>query len=151
MFIAGDTYYGKVDRLPGFFHVATRFLHVWWIPLIPRESYVIQENTGEKRGVQIPLCRRSVIKAYICGFATMFTIVFFSAPILIYFDERAMRSPNIVSTMALMAVLGCSALGVACWFARASLPTMDRAMELSRLAGFEPQLIASEVIRAERR
>jgi len=34
----GSRLYGKVDVVPGFFHVATRFGHVYYLPLIPTQS-----------------------------------------------------------------------------------------------------------------
>jgi hypothetical protein len=34
----GSRLYGKVDAVPGLFHVATRFGHIWYLPLIPMGS-----------------------------------------------------------------------------------------------------------------
>ena len=36
----GTKLYGKVDEVPGMFHVATRFFHLWYIPLVPLSSAV---------------------------------------------------------------------------------------------------------------
>jgi hypothetical protein len=68
MFIVGDNYYGKVDHVPGLFYVKTRFLHVWWFPFVPRESYLFFDEKpgwGGLRGVKIPLRWKSVCTAWI--------------------------------------------------------------------------------------
>jgi hypothetical protein len=62
MFIVGARLYGKVDALPGLFFVKTRFLHVYWIPVVPRESYLLLDpkHSSEGHGVRIPLRWKSV-------------------------------------------------------------------------------------------
>jgi hypothetical protein len=49
IFIYGTRLYGKVDEVPGLCHVATRFFHVWFLPLIPVGSYiVVSQGKGGK-------------------------------------------------------------------------------------------------------
>jgi hypothetical protein len=67
-FVYGSRFMGKVDEVPGLFHVATKFAHVNYIPLIPLESYVIVARTSKGiRGVQIALSGKSVLFAYLRG------------------------------------------------------------------------------------
>ncbi len=40
----GTRFYGKVDHVPGLFHVATRFFHIQFFPLIPTGSYLVLEE-----------------------------------------------------------------------------------------------------------
>ncbi len=64
--IWGTRFVGKVDEVPGMFYVKTRFGHLWWIPLLPIESYVIfEENMDGIRGASIPLSGKSVGMAYL--------------------------------------------------------------------------------------
>ena len=150
MFFVGDDYYGKVERLPGYFHVATRFLHVWWLPLVPRESYLILEDAEAKRGFQIPLCWKSVIKAYVFGYAIMFAILGFTVPLILYFEKGGFHQPHELNAMIVLGTQATLALAIACWFARTPLPKVDRAMELGAMAGFEPEVI-SEAMKATHR
>src|ERR1051325_3264356 len=68
MFVFGDDYFGRVDSVPGLFSVKTRFLHIWWFPLIPRESYVFldgDQTPGRHNGVRVPLRWKSVFFAWL--------------------------------------------------------------------------------------
>jgi hypothetical protein len=68
MFMVGDYYYGKVDHVPGLFYVKTRFLHIWWFPFVPRESWLFMDEApvwGGRRGVRIAFRWKSVWVAWI--------------------------------------------------------------------------------------
>jgi hypothetical protein len=39
--IWGSRMAGKCDHVPNLFYVRTQFFHVWWIPFIPYQSYII--------------------------------------------------------------------------------------------------------------
>ena len=67
---------GKVDCVPGMFHVATMFAHLYYIPLIPMQSYVVfseptttdslaipflfSSESSEFQGIPIPLHAKSL-------------------------------------------------------------------------------------------
>jgi hypothetical protein len=38
--VFGSTFYGKVESVPGVCHVATRFLHFFFVPLFPTGSWL---------------------------------------------------------------------------------------------------------------
>ena len=68
MIVFGDQYYGKVDVVPGLCYVKTRFLHIWWFPLVPRESILFCDPSlglGDMVGVRIPLRWKSVFLAWV--------------------------------------------------------------------------------------
>jgi hypothetical protein len=66
MIIFGTRLFGKVDEVPGLFHVATKFGHVNFVPLIPLEGWLVfgQEGNGW-RGITIPMSMKSVAVAWI--------------------------------------------------------------------------------------
>jgi hypothetical protein len=60
--IWGSKFYGKTDEVPGLFHVATQFGHLWYIPLFPMGSHlVLEERDSLWRGIGIPLSLKSVL------------------------------------------------------------------------------------------
>jgi len=66
MIIYGTNFYGRVDEVPGIFHVVTEFEHLYAFPLIPRKSFlVLDEEPGGARVVRIPLSWKSVFVAWL--------------------------------------------------------------------------------------
>ena len=64
-FVFGSRLMGKVDEVPGLFHVATKFGHINFLPLIPMQSYVVLGKNGRSfRGVPIPMSGKSVLAAW---------------------------------------------------------------------------------------
>lgn len=64
--IWGTRLFGRVDEVPGLFHVATRFFHLWYIPLIPLGSSLILSKEGNSyRGMDISLSGKSVLIAWL--------------------------------------------------------------------------------------
>jgi hypothetical protein len=49
MIVFGGRLFGKVEQVPGLFHVATQFFHVNFVPLFPTKSWLVlhgSEKTG---------------------------------------------------------------------------------------------------------
>lgn len=42
--IFGSRFFGKVDHVPGLFFVATKFVHIFFVPLVPVASYLVYEH-----------------------------------------------------------------------------------------------------------
>lgn len=65
--VYGTRLFGKVDTLDDTgVHVATKFFHISWIPLIPLGSFLVIEDTGDRhRGASVPLSFKSVLVAYL--------------------------------------------------------------------------------------
>jgi hypothetical protein len=65
--IWGTTHAGKVDEVPGLFHVVTQFGHLYYLPLIPTGSYIVLEKMpdGGFRGASIPLSFKSWLVAWL--------------------------------------------------------------------------------------
>ena len=65
IYVVGSRLYGKCDEVKGLFHVATKFGHFDYIPLIPMGSWLVFEKTGNGwRGVRIPLSFKSILIAW---------------------------------------------------------------------------------------
>jgi hypothetical protein len=65
MIIYGNRLFGKVDQVPGLGHVATRFFHIDFIPLIPYEGWLVTTASGKSwRGVKIPMSFKSLLIAW---------------------------------------------------------------------------------------
>ena len=59
--IWGSKLFGKTDEVPELFHVATKFGHLWYIPLIPLGSHLVLEESDEGwRGLELPMSGKSV-------------------------------------------------------------------------------------------
>ena len=68
--IWGQRMYGKVDEVPGLFHVRTRFFHLWFIPLIPLATFVVlagSESGNGFKGKQIAMSFKSVLFGWLRG------------------------------------------------------------------------------------
>lgn len=64
--IWGSSNYGKCDEVPGLCHVSTRFGHLYYIPLIPTQSFaVISEDEHGFRGANIPMSGKSILLAWL--------------------------------------------------------------------------------------
>ena len=74
MVVWGSRLFGKADIVPGLFHVATRFGHVDYFPLIPLGSYVVLSQAGDEfQGVRISLSLKSLLLAWARAFGAVAT------------------------------------------------------------------------------
>lgn len=65
MIVFGVRQYGKVHAC-GPSYVATRFFHIWFVPLLPTESHLVFAEQGDQaRGVSVPLSGPSVLAGYL--------------------------------------------------------------------------------------
>ena len=72
----GSRLYGKVDHVPGLFHVATKFGHLWYIPLIPMESYLVFAQDGKHfRGMKIGMSGKSILVAWTMAAAVVIGLI----------------------------------------------------------------------------
>ena len=59
---------GKVDRVPGVGHVATKFFHVAELPLIPLGSYIVVAEVDRSwSGPRFGWSLRSIVAGYLRG------------------------------------------------------------------------------------
>ena len=63
LFVFGTRLAGKVDQVDGIGHVATRFAHVQFLPLLPLSSYLVLSQHDNAR-IEIPFSYKSVVVAW---------------------------------------------------------------------------------------
>ncbi len=75
--IWGSGLYGRTDEIPGLGYVATKFGHLWYIPLIPTGShFVIQQSDDGWQGAPIRLSGKSVLLGWLRAALMVGAIVF---------------------------------------------------------------------------
>ncbi len=66
---------GKVDAFAGSY-IATRFFHIYYVPLIPLSSWmVLGEDGASTRAISMPLNLRSIAAAYLRGVGSILAVV----------------------------------------------------------------------------
>lgn len=136
LIIWGSKLYGKVDVVPGFYHVATKFGHLWYIPLIPMESYLVLAQDGSHfRGLKIPMSGKSVVLAWLRAGLLVGGLLAGVLAIALLADTTP--AAGLVPMVGAVLMLGLSALlSYHRIFVRAGYP---RACQLGQLIGLAPQ------------
>ncbi|MCA9012832.1 MAG: hypothetical protein KDB01_23940 [Planctomycetaceae bacterium] len=131
MFV-GDHFYGKVDHVPGMFFVKTRFLHYLWIPVVPRESWLICDD-GTSARVRIPLRWKSVLLAWVRTFlVTMVSSLIISTVAFARMEPEAGKiHPGIIALVPWGIALVLAVIFVISY--RFSRATPHRAIQLGEL------------------
>src|SRR5262249_14421905 len=93
MIFVGTRLYGKVDQVPGLFHLATEFFHIQFVPIGPSRSYVVLEGSGN-RGIRVRLSGKSILFAYLRAFIL---VVCLCAVLVGFNDEVRRRSGTVVA------------------------------------------------------
>ena len=63
--VYGTRFYGKVQAAGRSF-LATRFMHIWYLPLIPMGTQLIlEDNGGSYKGMAAPFSMKSMLAAYL--------------------------------------------------------------------------------------
>lgn len=57
----GERFYGKVDVVPGLFHVVTVFFHLEFFPLVPLRSCIVLAGSGGQTGMVTSMSLKSVL------------------------------------------------------------------------------------------
>ncbi|CAJ1967406.1 unnamed protein product [Cylindrotheca closterium] len=83
MAIIGTRLFGRTDRVPGLFYVATKFWHVCYIPLYPVSTYLIMEvKVLGYRAINIPTSPTSLLLAWIRALGWLLSFSFIVLMIL---------------------------------------------------------------------
>ncbi|HMF12061.1 MAG TPA: hypothetical protein VKE94_07130 [Gemmataceae bacterium] len=141
--VCGTRLYGKVDRVPGLFYVATHFAYVQFIPLFPTASYLILDGTEGSQGfqgVKIPISGKSVLVGYLRAALCV------AAGVLAGFGIANLAKDLPVGIALMAAGLAC---GLAFWLSyRLTRPGPQRALRLAARAGIAPEVVAQHFVGA---
>jgi hypothetical protein len=169
MFVLGGTnFYGKIDRVPGLFYVATQFSHIFYVPLIPMGTHLVIEEAhdvalqkaapvrwgaakslgfllgGQKfRSIRQSFSLRSLLYAW----ASLSLVIFI---ILQALDLWRLWRFDLGYELVAVPVWEIGATSLAClaglWLLRrSSYASEKRALELGRGLGFDDATILSHV------
>jgi len=141
IFIHGSGLYGKCDHLPKLFYVATRFGHIWYMPLIPWQSYLVIDGTESRKdfsGCPIGLSAKSILLAYfrmisflgaVCSMISL-AVILNTVQGAIDWTQAGLL---IVVSIVLFALFWASY--------RLGQPSPARALMLGKAAGIDPEMI----------
>ncbi len=137
----GRRLYGKVDEVPGLFHVATQFFYLQYVPLVPLKSFIVLAGSGDERGVPTSMSVKSVLMAWVRTALVggmLFGLIFGIIQWIEYSSKHAPGSGELL----LLAGTSLVGSGLLFWASkRFSRAGYDRAMELATQLELPPELI----------
>lgn len=133
--IWGSRLYGKVDQVGDHFHVATKFGHLWYIPLLPLGSWIVLGEGGKTwTGIEIGLSGKSILMAWLRTVLLLGGIALLLGGFVGLTDNKLMAG-----LVTLVAGLACVGGFIATKTVRAfTQPSYERARELAELVGMTP-------------
>lgn len=133
--IWGTTHAGKVDEVPGLFHVVTQFGHLYYIPLIPTGSYVVLDKNpdGGFRGVSIPISFKSWLIGWLRAACIVATIGLTIGTAIMLADID--RNPFNWIAPALLDVVAITLLVISYKLKFITQAPYERAIDLARRVG----------------
>jgi hypothetical protein len=144
IWVFGTRLYGKVDQVPGLFHVATQFVHVDFIPLVPVKSWLVFDSTvqGENfRGIPLGWHGKSIFFAWlrlgslVGGVAALVVAAIFGVQVL---DRHPEKLPLALACVVLAPILF-GLFGVSyCLSAAGPM----RALKIAGRHGIKPEVVA---------
>jgi hypothetical protein len=144
MFHFGELLYGKVDVVPDLCHVATRFIHVNFVPVIPLGSEIVVTGTSADGGVQrlkTALSLKSVLIAWVRAGLYLALAAGVIGGVIVtaeYFEKRHGPSPTMLLVVWGVAAGSMLALWLTYKLTRAGY---DRAVQLGAELGLDPTLV----------
>lgn len=144
--VTGNRLYGRVDSVPGLFHVATRFFHLWYFPLVPLQSLLVivdPDSGGRAREIALGLRFKSVLAGWVR--AVLFVVIAVCliggfAGAIEFFSQRRRADVEAFAVPLVIAAV----LGVGYWLThRLTRASEARALELAELAGIAPEVVAA--------
>ncbi|MBI5369184.1 MAG: hypothetical protein HZA54_19260 [Planctomycetes bacterium] len=142
MIFFGTNTYGEVDKVPGLFHVTTKFFYLQFVPLIPMQSFLMfeeEEAADGPRGIKIPMSGKSVGVAYARTLGVLALLV--CAPASLFQLYTFFSNADPVSILVPLGWLGGAILAASLLVLTYALarPTEERVIKLVRAAGIADQ------------
>ncbi len=138
----GTRLYGKVDEVPGMFHVATQFFYLQYVPLVPMGSYLVLTNTGESfQGAKLGLSLKSTLVAWLRVALALGAVAAVVVAIIMLNDPRT-GGAKAALPAGLLIASGLAA-GFAFWWSYrlqgVGKASYARAVQLAEKAGFSEE------------
>jgi hypothetical protein len=133
MIVFGTRMYGKVDQVPGLFHLATEFFHINFVPLGPTRSFLMLDGPGNQ-GIRVGLSGKSILFAYLRAFF----VVVCAVALLGGLTDGARQQGG--ALIALSVAIGCVPLFFLTYLL--SRPSPLRAFRLATQAGLPMGMLA---------
>jgi len=134
--ISGTRMAGKVDVVPRIGYVSTRFFHLYWVPLLPLQSFLVFSEDGDNvNGVPLSLQWKSVLVGWLRG-ASWLTLV--AAPVLAvltFADNHPVHGFLAIGLWVLAAL----ALPLTHYLPGIREASYERALDLARRTGLSPE------------
>jgi hypothetical protein len=132
----GSGLYGKTDRVGDMFYVATKFGYLWWIPLLPLETWCVIEETGDGwRGAQISMSGKSILVAWLRAGLVLGTLLMLMGAFFSFIEKSPIVS---VLFVAAAGVLIAATVFSYRWSALTEA-SYERAVELANHLGLNKQ------------
>ncbi len=145
MIIYGTRMYGHVDAIDGLGEVKTKFIHIFWIPLIPIGTFfVLGEDEDGYRGVDLPFSFKGAICTWIRTFAFWSGLLTFISLSMSCLGVATLASAGAFEPAALLSVAGsCCWLPITLvlWFGTGWLfgtASISRRAQIFDALGMEP-------------
>ena len=134
--ITGVRFAGKVDAVPRIGHVATRFFHLYYVPLIPLGTYLVtREGDTDFAGVALPLSGKSILVGWLRTAAWVGSIV---AGLVLFSGIGRGNTGRMVLGLG-----GLLAAAIALWLLYRLKPithaSYERAADIARRIGLSPE------------
>ena len=134
--ISGVRFAGKVDAVPKVGHVATRFFHLYYVPLIPVGTFLVtDERDDEFSGLPLPWSFKSILVGWLrtAGFVAFGPAVY----LLITGSHR--NDLARVGAGVLIILLAAVVLWFCYRLKSITTASYERAMELASRLGLSPE------------
>jgi len=138
MIIYGTRFFGRVFPIPGVGFVATMFFHLFWIPLIPVQSWIVLAEGGDDfEGIKIPLSGWSVLAAYARAAIVLGAIGALVSGVVLAMDLGS--APSLLQKVAVVCDFALALAAIPSWILVRGLarPTAARRAALLRQLGIQ--------------
>ena len=134
--ITGVRFAGKVDAVPRIGHVATRFFHIYYVPLIPLGTFLVtREGDTDFAGVPLPLNGKSILVGWLRTFGWLGLI---GSPIVAGLGMAGSNFPQTVT-----GGIGTAVFAALLWFLYCQRfithASYERAADIARQMGLPPE------------
>ncbi len=134
--ISGTRMAGKVDVVPRIGYVSTRFFHLYYVPLIPLQSYLVFSEEGDEiNGVLLPFQPKSILVGWLRGASWLALI---AAPVIAMLGIGD-KHPEVAAISLAVWVLAALLLPTLHYWPAVREASYERAIQLANHAGLSPE------------